>query len=432
MTDERTFVIVGASLTGAKAAETLRAEGFTGRIVLIGEETDRPYERPPLSKAYLMGKQPRDKAYVHDAHWYANHNVELVLGVRVTAVDPKAHTVTLDDVEPLHYDRLLLATGSRVRQLNLPGSDNLGIRYLRTITESDAILADLREGAQVVVIGAGWIGMEVAAAARTHGATVNLIERGDLPLRHVLGPELGRVYADLHQTRGVTLHADSGVREFGGQGGRLTHVILDDGTELAADIVVVGVGITPATELAEAAGLEINNGVATDEHLRTSDPDIYAAGDVASSVNPLLGRRIRVEHWANALNGGKSVAKAMLGQDMVYDRLPYFYSDQYDATPSISMEYTGYVGPDDFHQVVFRGDPTIRPDANPEFIAFWVSGGRVLAGMNANVWDVQDQLQALVRAGYHGRSVDLGRLADPNVPLDDLVAGVTGVAKSDR
>ena len=203
MTDERTFVIVGASLTGAKAAETLRAEGFTGRIVLVGEEVDRPYERPPLSKGYLMGKEPRDKAYVHEAHWYPDHNIELVVGVRVTAVDPQAHTVTLDDARSLRYDKLLLATGSRARHLNVPGGDNLGVRYLRTITQSDAILADLREGVRVVIIGAGWIGLEVAAAARTHGATVDLIERGDLPLKRVLGPELARVYAELHQVRGV-------------------------------------------------------------------------------------------------------------------------------------------------------------------------------------------------------------------------------------
>jgi 3-phenylpropionate/trans-cinnamate dioxygenase ferredoxin reductase component len=421
MTDERTFVIVGASLTGAKAAETLRSEGFAGRIVLIGEETDRPYERPNLSKGYLMGKEPRDKAYVHDAHWYPSNNVELILGVRVTAINPKAHTVTLDDVEPLRYDKLLLATGSRVRQLNLPGNDNLGIRYLRTITESDAILSDLREGAQVVVIGSSWIGLEVAAAARTHGCTVSVISRSDLPLKSALGPELARVFLDLHRARGVDFRGDSEVREFGGAGGRISHVILDDGTELPADLVVVGIGVTPATELADAAGLDVDNGVLTDQSLRTSDPDIYSAGDVASFVNPLLGKRIRVDHWANALNGGKSVAKSMLDQDMVYDRVPYFYSDQYDGTPSISMEYAGYVRPGDYDQVVFRGEAAIKPDASPEFVAFWVAQGRVLAGMNVNVWDVQDQIQALVRAGYAGRPVDLTKLADPDVPLDSLL-----------
>jgi 3-phenylpropionate/trans-cinnamate dioxygenase ferredoxin reductase subunit len=418
MTDERTFVIVGASLTGAKAAETLRAEGFTGRIVLVGEETDRPYERPPLSKGYLLGKEPRDKAYVHDAQWYANHDVDLVLGVRATSLDAKAHTITLDDVEPLRYDKLLLATGSRVRRLDLPGTDNLGIRYLRTITEADAILYDLREGAQVLVVGAGWIGLEVAAAARAHGASVDMVVRGRLPLQAVLGPEVARVYANLHRARGVTLHIESGVREFGGAGGRVTHAVLDNGTEVPVDLVIVGVGIIPATELAEAAGLDVDDGIVTDQYLRTSDPDIYAAGDVASSVNPLLDRRIRVEHWANALNGGKSVARSMLGQDAVYDRVPYFYSDQYD----LGMEYSGYVDREEgYDSVVFRGDPSIADGKAPEFLAFWVKRGRVLAGMNANVWDVQNEIQALVRAGYAGKSVDLTKLANSEVPLAEVV-----------
>ena len=425
MADERTFVIVGASLTGAKAAESLRTEGFAGRIVLVGEEADLPYERPPLSKGYLMGNQPRDKAYVHDAHWYPDNNVELILSTRVTRLDPKAHTVTLDGAETVRYDKLLLATGSRVRRLDLPGSDNLGIRYLRSITESDAILSDLREGANVVVLGAGWIGMEVAAAARTHGASVHLVERGGLPLKRVLGTELARIYANLHEIRGVTFHANSGIREFGGAGGRLSHVILNDGTELPADLVVLGVGITPVTELAEAAGLQVDDGVVTDETLRTSDPDIFAAGDVASFASPLLGQRIRVEHWANALNGGTSVAKSMLGRDKVYDWLPYFYSDQYMGTPSISMEYAGYVGQDGYDQVVVRGDTTVTRDANPEFVAFWVRDGRVLAGMNANVWDVQPQIQALVRAGYGGQPADLAKLADPDVPLAAVLTGAS-------
>jgi 3-phenylpropionate/trans-cinnamate dioxygenase ferredoxin reductase subunit len=417
MTDEQTFVIVGAALAGAKAAETLRTEGFTGRIVLVGEETDRPYERPPLSKGYLLGKEPRDKAYVHDASWYPTNNVDLILGVRATAVDPKAHTITLDDVEPVRYDKLLLTTGSRVRHLDVPGADNLGIRYLRTITESDALTADLRDGVNVVVIGAGWIGLETAAAAREQGATVTVVEQDTLPLRRVLGDELARVYADLHRAHGVTFHFGSGVREFRGAGGRLTHVVLSDGTEVPAELAIVGVGIIPNTELAEQAGLEVHNGIVTDQGLRTSDPDIFAAGDVASFHSPLVGGRIRVEHWSNALNGGKAAAKAMLGQDLTYDRVPYFYSDQYD----LGMEYAGYIGPDGYDSVVFRGANSIVDGKAPEFVAFWVKEGRVLAGMNANIWDVQEQIQALVRAGYAGTSVDLTKLADPATPLADLV-----------
>jgi 3-phenylpropionate/trans-cinnamate dioxygenase ferredoxin reductase component len=416
MADERTFVIVGASLAGAKAAETLRAEGFTGRVVLVGEETERPYERPPLSKGYLHGKDPREKAYVHPADWYPQHDVELRLGVRATAVDPAGHTVTLDDGSELRYDKLLLATGSRVRLLDVPGADLAGVRYLRTLPDADGLLDDLRRARRVVVVGAGWIGLEAAAAARGHGGEVTVVEVDALPLRRVLGDEVAQVFAEVHRGHGVDFRFNSGVRELRGADGRLTTVVLTDGTELPADLVLVGVGIRPNTELAEQAGLAVENGVAVDAALRTSDPDIYACGDLASAENPLLGRRIRVEHWANALNGGKAAARSMLGQDVVYDRVPYFYTDQFE----LGMEYSGWVEPGGYDRVVFRGDPAVKPDAGPEFVVFWVCEGRVLAGMNVNVWDVTDPIQALVRAGYGGRSVDLSRLADPGVPLGDL------------
>jgi 3-phenylpropionate/trans-cinnamate dioxygenase ferredoxin reductase component len=421
MTDERTFVIVGASLTGAKAAEQLRADGFAGRIVLVGAETDRPYERPPLSKGYLLGKEPRDKAFVHDATWYSEHDVDLVLGVEATAVDPKAHVVTLDNVQPLHYDKLLLATGSRVRTLDVPGSDNRGIHYWRRMTESETLRAGLREGVQVLIVGAGWIGLEVAAAAREHGATVTVVEMDSLPLRRVLGDEVAAFFRDVHAAHGVTFRFGTGVNEFGGSAGQVTHAVLTDGAEVPADLVVVGVGILPNVELAESAGLEVANGVVTDERLRTSDPDVYAAGDVASFLHPMIRERIRVEHWANALNSGPAAAKSMLGTDAPYDRVPYFYSDQYESAPAIGMEYSGYVAPGGYDRVVFRGSPAIQSDGSPEFVAFWTNRGRVLAGMNVNVWDVQDDIQALVRAGYADTSVDLDRLADRSVPLNDLL-----------
>jgi 3-phenylpropionate/trans-cinnamate dioxygenase ferredoxin reductase component len=418
MADERTFVIIGASLAGAKAAETLRAEGFTGRIVLVGEETERPYERPPLSKGYLHGNDPRDTAFVHEAGWYDEHDVELRLGVRATALDPAAHAVTLDGVEQLRYDKLLLATGSRVRTLDVPGADLTGVRYLRTLPESDALLDRMRAGDRVVVVGAGWIGLEAAAAARSHGRDVAVVEIDELPLRRVLGDEVARVFADLHTAHGVQFHFGRGVRELTGSDGRLTGVVLDDGTTLPADLAVVGVGIRPAAELAESGGLAVDNGVLTDAGLRTSDPDIYACGDVANSEHPWLGRRIRVEHWANALNGGPAAAKAMLGQEVSYDLAPYFFTDQYD----LGMEYSGYVEPGWYDRVVFRGDPSIVDGKAPEVMVFWVKDGRVLAGMNVNVWDVTDPIQALVRAGYAGKATDLDRLADPQVPLDDLVS----------
>jgi 3-phenylpropionate/trans-cinnamate dioxygenase ferredoxin reductase component len=413
MADERTFVIVGASLAGAKAAETLRAEGFTGRVVLIGEETERPYERPPLSKGYLLGSDERDKAFVHDASWYGEHDVELVLGVRATELRPDRHTVTLDGVEPLPYDKLLLATGSRVRTLDLPGTELPAVRYLRTLTEADALLDHMQRSRRVVVVGAGWIGLETAAAARTHGAEVTVVEIDSLPLRRVLGDEAAQVFADLHRAHDVEFRFGAQVAEFVDAGGLLTAVRLADGTELPADLAVVAVGIRPNTELAETAGLAVGDGITVDSRLRTSDPDIYACGDVAYMDNPLLGRSVRVEHWANALDGGPAAAKSMLGQDVVYDKVPYFYTDQYD----LGMEYAGYVEPGGYERVVFRGDVPGR-----EFIAFWVADGRVLAGMNVNVWDVQEDIQALVRAGYAGKAVDLARLADPEVPLGELAS----------
>ena len=402
------FVIVGASLAGAKGAEALRENGFTGSITLIGDETDRPYERPPLSKDYLQGKSEREKVFVHPAGWYAEHDVDLRLGVSVTAIDRAAHQVTLAGGEVLAYDKLLLATGSSPRILHIPGSDLDGIHYLRRLADSDQIREAFAKGGPVAVIGAGWIGLETAAAARAAGLEVTVLEMGTLPLLRVLGPELAQVFADLHRDNGVDLRFGVQVSELVGADGKVTGVLLGDGTTVAADIVLVGVGITPNVTLAEQAGLEVDNGIVVDEALRTSDPDIFAAGDVANARHPRLGKSIRVEHWANALNQPAVAAKSMLGQAAAYDRTPYFYSDQYD----LGMEYTGYVEPDGYDRVVFRGSLDTR-----EFIAFWVREGRVLAGMNVNVWDVTDQIKALVESG---RVVDLDKLADPAVALDSI------------
>ena len=408
-----TVAIVGASLAGAKAAEGLRDNGFTDRIVLIGEETERPYERPPLSKGYLLGTQPREKAYVHEAQWYPEHDVELLLGVRATNLDAGRHTLTLDGYEPLRYDRLLLATGSRVRRLDVPGTDLSGVRYLRTMQESDALLEHLRAASNVVIIGAGWIGLETAAAARTHGATVTVVEFDAAPLRTVLGDEVAGVFADLHRAQGVAFRFGATVREFRGLGGQLRSVVLNDGIELPADVAIIAVGIQPNTELAVASGLAVDNGIAVDAGLRTSDPDIYACGDVASVEHPMLGHRIRVEHWSNALNGGLLAGQALAGRSVTYDRVPYFFTDQYD----LGMEYSGYAPPGGFDSVVWRGERE-----SGEFIVFWVKDNRVLAGMNVNMWDVAEQIQALVRAGYAGTAVAPARLADPQVPLTDLVS----------
>jgi 3-phenylpropionate/trans-cinnamate dioxygenase ferredoxin reductase subunit len=376
--------------------------------VLIGDESERPYERPPLSKGYLLGKDAREQIYVHPPQWYAEHDVDLRLGTAVTAVDPAAHKVTLADGSRIGYAKLLLTTGSSPRRLPVPGADLDGVLYLRRVEDSDRIKDAFRFAKRAAVIGAGWIGLETAAAARAAGVEVTMLETAELPLLRVLGPEVARVFADLHRDHGVELRLGVQVAEITGSAGTADGVRLADGTRIDADVVVVGVGIVPNTGLAEAAGLEIDNGIRTDERTRTSHPDIHAAGDVANAYHPLLGRHIRVEHWANALHQPQAAARAMLGRDAVYDRVPYFFTDQYD----LGMEYAGYVEPGGYDQVVFRGDVGTR-----EFVAFWVAGGRVLAGMNVNIWDVTEAIQALVRSG---EPVEPSRLADPAVPLASL------------
>jgi len=403
----QTFVIAGASLAGAKAAETLREEGFDGRVVLLGEETERPYERPELSKGFLLGKKPAEKLYVHPADFYAGHDIELRTSTTVTALDPGAHEVVLNRGERLGYDRLLLATGASPRRFPVAGGDLPGVVYLRRMGESDDLRTAIQGASRVVVVGAGWIGSEVAACARMLGAEVSMIAPEAVPLERVLGPEVGAVYRDLHADKGVDLHLSTGVDRIEGTDAA-TGVRTSDGTLVEGDLVVVGIGAAPRDELARAAGLEVDNGVLTDEHLRTSDPDIYAAGDVANVMHPFYGKRIRVEHWANALNQGPAAARNMLGAGTAYSRVPYFYSDQYD----FGMEYNGYAT--EWDRVVFRGDPASR-----EFLVFWVRDGQVLAGMNANIWDQADGIKALVRSGAR---VDADRLADPSVDLGELLA----------
>ncbi len=401
-----TFVLIGGGLAGAKAAETLRAEGFDGRVVLIGEESEAPYERPPLSKGYLLGSDEREKARVHEPGWYEEHDVDLRTGTRAVGLDPAARRVELDTGESLSYDRLLLATGSSARRLPVPGADLDGVRYLRALPDADGLLAEFRKGGRrVVVVGGGWIGLEASAAARTHGNDVTVVEPQPTPLYGVLGQAMGEVFGRLHREHGVDLRTGTGVQAFVGSG-TVTGVRTDTGEEIPADIVLVGVGAVPNTGLAEDAGLRVDRGVVTDAALRTSAPDVFAAGDVASAFHPLYARHVRVEHWANALNQGPAAARSMLGQDVSYDRVPYFVTDQYD----LGMEYSGLGGPGD--SVVCRGNPD-----DGEFIAFWLDGGRVTAGMNVNVWDVTDPIQALVRSN---RPVDAVRLADPDVPLESL------------
>ncbi|MFD9792145.1 NAD(P)/FAD-dependent oxidoreductase [Streptomyces sp. NPDC059070] len=418
---DRTFVIVGGGLAGAKAAETLRAEGFNGRVILIGDEREHPYERPPLSKGFLSGKEDRDSVFVHEPAWYAQRDVELHLGQTVVSIDRAARTVRLGDGTVIGYDKLLLATGSEPRRLDIPGTGLAGVHHLRRLAHSERLRHVLkalgRDNGHLVIAGAGWIGLEVAAAARGYGAEVTVVEPEQTPLHQVIGPELGQMFADLHAEHGVRFHFGARLTEITGQDGMVLAARTDDGEEHPAHDVLAAIGAAPRTALAEAAGLalvdrEHGGGIAVDASLRTSDPDVFAAGDVAASHHPLLDTRLRVEHWANALNGGPAAARAMLGQDVTYDRIPYFFSDQYD----LGLEYSGWAPPGSYDQVLLRGDAGKR-----EFIAFWLSEGRVLAGMNVNVWDVTDAIQSLIRAGSKGVQVDPDRLADPSVPLSELV-----------
>ncbi|MDR2985748.1 MAG: FAD-dependent oxidoreductase [Nocardiopsaceae bacterium] len=409
MSTDNAMVIVGASLAGARAAETLRNEGFDGRLTLIGAEDETPYERPPLSKDYLMGKHGRDKLYVQPRDWYGEHDVDLRLATIVTAIDPAAHEVVLNDGSRLGYSKLLLTTGSSPRRLPIPGADLDRVLYLREVQDSDRIRAAFDSASRVVVIGGGWIGLETTAAARTAGDEVSVLEMAELPLLRVLGREVAEVFARLHVDHGVDLRNSVRVAEITGSGGVANGVRLADGTHIEADVVIVGVGIAPNTSLASAAGLQVDNGIVTDAALRTSGPDIFAAGDVANAFHPLIGKHIRVEHWANARHQPVAAAQAMLGQDVAYDRVPYFYTDQYD----LGMEYAGYVEPGGYSEVVFRGDVPGR-----EFVAFWLGDdGRVLAGMNVNIWDVNDAISALVRSG---KPISKDALTDAAIPLDSL------------
>jgi 3-phenylpropionate/trans-cinnamate dioxygenase ferredoxin reductase component len=406
MANER-FVIVGGGLAGAKAAESLRGEGFEGELVLIGEEGGVPYERPPLSKDFLRDEATRESTFVHAQSFYDEHAIELRPATCAVELRAAERELVLEGGERLSFDSLLLATGAEPRRLRIEGADLAGVHYLRSVEDSQAIREHVGPGMRLIVVGAGWIGSEVAASARQLGAAVTLVDPLAVPLQRVLGDRVGGFYRDVHAQQGVDLRMGSGVEAFEGADA-LARVRLAGGETVECELVVVGVGVLPRSELAQAAGLEVQNGVVVDERLQTSVPGIFAAGDVANHSHPQFGR-LRVEHWANALNQGLAAGRSMLGASEPYDRVPYFFSDQYD----VGMEYSGYAGPDD--ELVLRGDP-----ADGEFIAFWLRDERVVAGMNVNVWDVVEPIQAIIR----GREpVDRQRLADPGAPLEDIVVG---------
>lgn len=409
------IVIAGAGLAGATAARTLRTEGFLGRITIAGAESHHPYIRPPLSKEYLLGKAAEDAVEVVPENWYTENNVTLRLGVPVTEVDPAGHTVRYADGNSEGYDALLLATGALPRPLKLPGSGLDGVTTFRTLDDSRRLREQLSDGGRnVVMIGSGWIGMELAAAASSYGNQVTLLGREEVPLAGAIGPDLGRFFRDLHEGNGVRFLLPSSAREITGHAGKATGVLTDSGEQLPADIVVIAVGVVPDTALAGAAGLELRNGILTDASLRTSAPDIFAAGDVANALHPFTGEHDRSEHWANALNGGKVAGKAMLGQDAVLDAIPYFYTDQYD----VSMEYSG------FPALTAGVAPVIRGSLeSKEFVAFWQQQGRVVAGMSVN-WprSGKPSAQKTIKALISARSdVPAAALSDPAVPFAQLM-----------
>jgi 3-phenylpropionate/trans-cinnamate dioxygenase ferredoxin reductase subunit len=403
-------VIVGASLAGARAAAELRERGFDGKVILIGAEPGWPYERPPLSKNYLRGESEREKAYVHPEEYYREHEIELRTETEVSAIDPAAGTVTLSGGEEVSFDKLLLTTGAEPRRIPVAGADLEGIYYLRTMADSEALRERLQTGARLAVVGAGWIGTEVAASARQKGVEVTLIDPLNVPYENILGEEIGAFYRDVHAGQGVNLLLSDGVESFEGDG-RLARVRTTGGRTVECDFAVVGIGVVPRAQLAEDAGLEVGNGIVVDASLKTSNPNIFAAGDVASAWHPFFEQHVRVEHWANALNQGPAAARAMLGDDSGYDRIPYFYSDQYD----VGMEYSGHAP--SWDEVVMRGDRE-----GGEFMAFWLKDRRVIAGMNINVWDVNEQVQALIRSR---REVERELLASEEISLEELAGSAT-------
>jgi 3-phenylpropionate/trans-cinnamate dioxygenase ferredoxin reductase subunit len=410
MASSTTFVIIGGGLAGAKAVEALRVNDFDGQIILFADETQLPYERPPLSKEYLAGKKTLSDFTVQSSDWYRQHSVDLRLGARVSAVAASEHTVGLPDGTTVHYDKLLLATGSASKRPPIPGSDAAGVHYLRTYDDAEALNSVLADGSSLAVVGAGWIGLEVAASARQRGVNVTVVESAKQPLAGALGETVGEVFATLHRDHGVDLRLQAQVEEISTRDGKATGLTMRDGSKVAADVVLVAVGAKPNIELADQAGLSMGDGgVLVDASLVTSDPDIYAVGDIAAAEHPLFATRIRTEHWANALKQPAVAAAGMLGTPGEYAELPYFFTDQYD----LGMEYVGYAP--SFDRVVFRGDVGGR-----EFVAFWLdTDNRVLAGMNVNVWDVLDDVKALIKSRT---PVDADRLADPQSPLSDLLS----------
>ena len=409
MATDQVFVIVGAGQAGGSATQVLREEGFDGRLVLVGAEEHLPYERPPLSKSYLNGEPYKSEGSLQGQDWYDDHDVDLRLGRRAVALNRSAREVVLDDEERLRYDKLLLATGSIPRRLDVPGADLGGVHYLRTLEDSRNLSRALMAAKDVVVIGAGWIGLEVAATARGRDCMVTVMDTTAVPLKAAMGDHIGEYFADLHRQHGVNFQLGHTVTELRGHQ-TVESVVMDDGTEIPADLVVVGVGVLPDIDLLGTDLLADDGGVRVDTQMRTQDPDVFVAGDIASVANPLYGRRIRVEHWANALMDGQIAARSMMGHASEFDPAPFFFTDQYD----VGMEYAGWTTAESGASPLIRGDLEAHA-----FHAFWLDGDVVVAGMHVNSWDEGiEPVQKLIRGKVR---VDRDRLVDPNVPLADLL-----------
>jgi 3-phenylpropionate/trans-cinnamate dioxygenase ferredoxin reductase subunit len=406
MANQQTFVIVGANLAGGRAAFALRQEGFEGRVVLIGAEPEPPYERPPLSKEYLRGDVAKEKLFIARPEAYDEQAIELQLGLRAKAFDPAAHTVELENGERIGYDKLLLATGGYPRELDVPGAGLEGIYELRTLADSERIGAELRHGRRLTVIGAGFIGAEIAASAQMKGLDVTVVEMLPVPLVRALGPEMGGIYADIHRDHGVHLYTNEAIERFEGAT-HIERVVTSTGRSIDCDFVVVGVGIVPASELAAQAGLEVDNGIILNEYCETSAADVYACGDVANYYHPLLGHRLRVEHWSNAQNQGIAAAKSMLGLREPYADIPWFWSDQYD----LNLQYVGHAVRWD--EVVLRGNVAER-----KFTAFYIEGGRLRAALTVNRHRDIRPSRDLIR---NGMPVESAKLKDEGIELKSLI-----------
>lgn len=398
------IVIIGAGHAAGQAAASLRQAKFEGPITIIGDETHVPYQRPPLSKQYLAGTQLADKVYLRAEKFYADKDIQLMLDTRATQIDPSTKTINLDNGETIAYEKLLISTGSRPRKLSIEGSDLSGIHYLRTMDDVDGIRADVKPGANLVIVGGGYIGLEVAAVGIELGMNVHVLEMEERILQRVTTTEMSAYYHKLHTDRGVHIHTRTGVTGFAGNGS-VKKVLCGD-ESFDADIVIVGIGIIPNTEIAEEAGIHCDNGIVVDDHCRTSDPDIYAAGDCTNHPNPLMNKRLRLESVPNAMDQARVSTANMLGDDKVYAAIPWFWSDQYE----LKLQMVGFSADGDSQ--VLRGDMDTH-----QFAIFYLKDGKVVAADAVN-----SPKEFMLCKQLIGKPADPAKLADPKTDLKSLLA----------